>query len=413
MSKQNVPELRFPEFSGEWEERKLEEIMSFSKGKGISKSDLSDEGASCVLYGELYTKYNEEINEVHSKTNLPKNRLKYAFFNDVLIPSSGETSIDIATASSVGVDNVLAGGDINILTPKEDVKGHFVSLMINGKYKFELAKYAQGKTVVHLYNNDIKKLEMKYPSIEEQDKISALFTKLNRLIELEEKKLELLEEQKKGYMQKIFSQELRFKDENGNDYPEWQEKKLKELSDVESGKRLPKGHELTSVREDNVPYISVSDMTDKYVSYKNIQYLSKETELLIRKYKVKSGDLIISIAGTLGKVCIVDQSLEDANLTENCNKITNYEENISQYFLYTYLKSNKIQTYINREKTTSSQPKLALDRLRNFTILVPKKEEQIKISNLFNTIDKILERNTQKLTLLKIKKKSLLQKMFI
>ena len=110
---------------------------------------------------------------------------------------------------------------MNIITPISS-DGRFISLYINGKGKYNLAKYAQGKSVVHLYNSDIKKLKFNLPTnINEQEKIGAFFSKLDRQIELEEKKLELLEQQKKGYMQKIFSQELRFKDDNRNEYPNW------------------------------------------------------------------------------------------------------------------------------------------------------------------------------------------------
>lgn len=212
----NVPELRFPEFEEEWEKKKLGSIACFSKGKLGSKKDISQNGIPFILYGELYTKYNAIIEKVYSKIAIDKNNLKVASKNEVLIPSSVETSIDIATASCIDINEEVAiGGDINILTPK-NVDGRFISLSLNGVNKLELSKYAQGKTVVHLYNNDIKKLKLSLPiNFEEQQKIGDFFSKLDHQIELEERKLELLEQQKKGYMQKIFSQELRFKDENG------------------------------------------------------------------------------------------------------------------------------------------------------------------------------------------------------
>ncbi|UTH14198.1 restriction endonuclease subunit S [Macrococcus equipercicus] len=229
-NEKRVPELRFPEFSGEWEEKELSKIGSFTKGKLISKSDLSSTGHKCILYGELYTKYGALINEVYSKTELKTKNLVKAQYQDVLIPSSGETSLDIATASSLNThEEVYLGGDINVITPSKDYNGNFLSLSINGKNKLKLSKYAQGKTVVHLYNSDIKKLRINFPTVEEQKKISEFFSKLDRQIELEEKKLALLEEQKKGYMQKIFSQELRFKDENGEDYPEWEEMTVEQI----------------------------------------------------------------------------------------------------------------------------------------------------------------------------------------
>ncbi len=234
--KKNVPELRFPGFEGEWEEKKLGDVATFAKGKLGAKKDVSQNGVPIILYGELYTKYGAIVSKIFSKTDIPENKLKIAKKNDVLIPSSGETAIDIATASCIYLNKgVAVGGDINILTPQKQ-DDRFISLSINGINKNELSKYAQGKTVVHLYNNDIKNLKIVFPSeFEEQVRIGDFFSKLDRQIELEEQKLELLQQQKKGYMQKIFSQELRFKDENGEEYPEWEEKQLGEVAEIIGG----------------------------------------------------------------------------------------------------------------------------------------------------------------------------------
>ena len=112
----NTPALRFPEFKGEWERKKLGEIAKFSKGKGIPKIDISPDGETdCIRYGELYTRYNEVIDEVYSKTNVKKKDLVLSDANDVIIPASGETQIDIATASCVLRSGIALGGDLNII----------------------------------------------------------------------------------------------------------------------------------------------------------------------------------------------------------------------------------------------------------------------------------------------------------
>jgi len=285
----NVPELRFPEFDGEWEEKKLGSIACFSKGKLGSKKDISQNGIPFILYGELYTKYNAIIEKVYSKIAIDKNNLKVASKNEVLIPSSGETSIDIATASCIDINEEVAiGGDINILTPK-NVDGRFISLSLNGVNKVELSKYAQGKTVVHLYNNDIKKLKLSLPiNFEEQQKIGDFFSKLDRQIELEEKKLELLEQQKKGYMQKIFSQELRFKDEKGNEYPEWKDETLSNLGKTYTGLSGKSKEDFGSGNGEFITYMNVfknnianTDIVEKV----NISATEKQN-------KVEYGDIL-------------------------------------------------------------------------------------------------------------------------
>src|SRR5690606_8815889 len=136
----------------EWEAKKLGDIASFTKGKGISKSDISEEGQlKCIRYGELYTHYGEVIVKVHSKTNVNKHELILSEFNDIIIPASGESQLDIAKASCVLIDGVALGGDLNIL--KTEANGVFISYYLNNKYRRDIAKLAQGISVVHLYAN--------------------------------------------------------------------------------------------------------------------------------------------------------------------------------------------------------------------------------------------------------------------
>lgn len=231
----SVPNLRFKEFSGEWESQPLSKLGTFFKGTGLSKADLSDEGNPCVLYGELYTKYTEVIANVKSKTNVELGNAVIGKINDVLIPSSGETAVDIATASCLQQDDVILGGDLNVFRSNQ-VNGIFTSYQLNTSKKFEIAKLAQGASVVHVYNDQLKKLKLSVPTIEEQEKIASFFSLIDKKIELQTEKVEELKNYKKGIMQKIFSQELRFKDENGNEYPEWEEEKLGNICDYKNGK---------------------------------------------------------------------------------------------------------------------------------------------------------------------------------
>ena len=136
----NVPHLRFPEFSGEWEETTLGKISEITKGSGISKDQLSEQGSPCILYGELYTKYNSEvIGVVYSRTELESSSLVKSKANDVIIPCSGETAIDISTARCVPFNNILLGGDLNIIRLKHD-DGGFFAYQLNGARKKDIAR---------------------------------------------------------------------------------------------------------------------------------------------------------------------------------------------------------------------------------------------------------------------------------
>jgi len=187
--KQNVPELRFPGFKGEWSTYKLGDICKFSKGKGISKKDIAKKGTPCIRYGELYTQYDELISETVSRTQLPLNELVLSEENDIIIPSTGETAIDISQASCINKDYIAIGGDINILKTQED--GVFLSYYLN-YIKNDIAKMAQGISVIHLYSDQLKSLTVHIPSLEEQRKISKLLLLLNKRIESMEKKYHIL-----------------------------------------------------------------------------------------------------------------------------------------------------------------------------------------------------------------------------
>ena len=203
--KKVVPNLRFPEFTGEWKKERLDEIAELSKGIGISKEQLSSNGNPCILYGELYTKYKSEIiSEVISKTNIEKNKLKHSKQNDVIIPCSGETAVDIAVARCVPFDNVLLGGDLNIIRLHK-YDGAFMAYQLNSKRKIEIAKLAQGVSVVHLYGENLKSINTYNPSLQEQQKIVRLLSLLDERIATQNKIIEDLKKLKSAICEKLFS----------------------------------------------------------------------------------------------------------------------------------------------------------------------------------------------------------------
>ena len=204
-NKLNVPHLRFPEFHGEWEKCKLGDIATLTKGSGISKDQRSATGTPCILYGELYTTYKSEvINYVVSKTDISDKNLVRSCANDIIIPSSGETAIDISTARCVLSPDVLLGGDLNIIRLK-DGEGRFFSYQLNGVRKHDIAKIAQGVSVVHLYGESIKGLTVSFPSNKEQQKISTLLSLIDERIATQSKLIEKLESLIKGISNKLLN----------------------------------------------------------------------------------------------------------------------------------------------------------------------------------------------------------------
>ena len=202
---ETVPKLRFPEFENDndWNKEVFGDVAVFTKGKGIAKSDVNVNGMhACIRYGELYTKYNEVVRTIISKTNIPANKLVLSEENDVIIPSSGETQEDIATASCVLKSGIALGGDINII--RSNIHGVFLAYYLNNAKKRDIAQIAQGNAVVHLYTSQLAKLEIEIPKPKEQKKIADCLSSIDKSITAQFEKLNALNDYKKGLMQQLF-----------------------------------------------------------------------------------------------------------------------------------------------------------------------------------------------------------------
>ena len=162
----------------------MDDVAEFSKGSGYSKGDLSESGTPIILYGRLYTKYETSISDVDTYVEA-KDGSVYSKGGEVIVPASGETAEDIARASTIEKSGILLGGDLNVVMPNEDINSAFLAISIsNGNSQRELAKKAQGKSVVHIHNEEIKYLIVPFPNEDEQNKIVAYFASLDHLITL-------------------------------------------------------------------------------------------------------------------------------------------------------------------------------------------------------------------------------------
>ena len=201
---EQFPELRFPGFTDAWEQRKLGEVATFSKGNGYSKSDLVSDGQPIILYGRLYTNYETTINKVDTFVEL-KDKSVISQGGEVIVPASGETAEDISRAAVIENQGIIIGGDLNVIRVKELLNPTFLALTIsNGEQQKELSKRAQGKSVVHLHNSDLQEVNLVFPTLNEQKEISSFFEKLDDAITLHQRKLEHLQLQKKALLQQMF-----------------------------------------------------------------------------------------------------------------------------------------------------------------------------------------------------------------
>ena len=181
-----VPKLRFRGFTEDWQQEKLKDIANFSKGKGYRLKDVTETGTPIIFYGSLYTNFQEIIyNSGTFVKSVPNSVISEG--NEVIVPSSGETAIEIARASAVKKPGIILGGDLNILSVEKQSTG-FVAYYLNSIGP-SLSKLAQGNSVVHLYNHHLRDVQIKLPTLDEQIKIVKLLEKLNEMITLNQEKL--------------------------------------------------------------------------------------------------------------------------------------------------------------------------------------------------------------------------------
>ena len=253
---------------------------------------------------------------------------------------------------------------------------------------------------------DYMSVTLHLPSSTEQKHIADFLKKIDERIAAQEKLLASLKKYKRGLLRTVFS-------EKGSHslLHDAVSHRIDEVCDVLSGKRIPKG-ETFSPRPTEYRYITVSDMGEKYISSDTLQFITSHTEKQITRYKVRNGDIIISVAGTLGKLNIITPDLDGVNLTENCDRFTNFR-GINPEYLYHVLSSDLIQSQIEASKTKNGQPKLALERIRNFVVPVPHQIRQEQFVGVMNSIDKYIASQQAVLDRCCKARAGLLQQLFI
>ena len=369
----NVPNLRFPEFSKEWEKATLQSVATLSKGTGISKDQLSEEGLPCILYGELYTKYNSEIiDTIISKTDIGPEKLVRSQANDVIIPCSGESAVDIATARCVKQSKVLLGGDLNIIRLKDEHDGSFFAYQLNGKRKYDIAKVAQGVSVVHLYGEHLKKVMVNYPSATEQKKISSLLALIDQRIETQKKIIEKHESLIRGLCEKLTRQETANK--AINECLECYSSTLQESCVLENGKYPVYG--ATGV----CGYTDTPDFTG-------------------------DGILIIKDGASVGVTSYAEGYYSAIG---TLNRLT-AKQDIHLRYVYYCLKVMNFAPY----KTGLAIPHIYFKDYGNHKIWCPSYEQQSYIANILKRIDDKIQVEKSLLEQLNSQKRYMLNQMFI
>lgn len=374
----------------------MSDIADLSKGIGISKDQLSADGEPCILYGELYTKYKSEtIKEVISKTNIDNTKLVKSKANDVIIPCSGETAEEIATARCVLKDDILLGGDLNIIR-LHGYDGSFMSYQLNGKRKYDIAKVAQGVSVVHLYGEHLKNIKTINPSLNEQKKIANLLSLLDERISTQNKIIEDLKKLKSAIIEWHYGQ------------VEKQNVCIGDLGEPFNVGNLAK-EDLT---ETGMPCVIYGELFTTYGE--TISQIESHTNKAEGMILSKKGDLLFPSSTTVDAMSLIAPSVINVDgvilggdmfgihITPNSNAqyLSYYFNHIAKRQLAKFAKGS---TIIHLHYADIEKAKL----------LLPSLEEQNRMANCLISLDTKINIESIFISLLNSQKAYLLRQMFI
>jgi len=414
MAKKN-PEVRFKKFAKDWEEIKFNDTFIFSTGRNIKQQEASPEFKTpCVRYGELYHMYGEVITEVINRTNIDESELLFSKGDEILLPSAGEDPLDIGSASALITKDVAIGRTINILRPKhrEIHSNIFVSYYINQNLRREISSLAKGVSISNVYNSDLKTLKAKLPSIDEQKQIGKFFQNLDTLITQHQKKYDKLVVLKEAMLDKMFPEngalvpEIRFK----GCTEDWKEQKLSYFTykAVDNRGKTPPlnkngNHSLIEVDAlgNGAPdYSKISKFLDDY-SFNNF----------LRDH-IRKGDILFSTVGSIGLVSLMDGN-KNAAIAQNIVAFRAKEGFLPEY-LYALFSNNNNKSLANKIAMRGIQPSIKVSQLVNVKYYITtNKDEQWKIGEYFQNLDKQIDLHQIQLEKLNNIKKACFTKMFV
>ena len=402
----NTPKIRFKGFEDDWEQRKLDTVAKFSKGSGYSKGDLIETGTPIILYGRLYTKYETSISDVDTYVEAKEGSV-YSKGGEVIVPASGETAEDIARAATVDKSGILLGGDLNVVMPNEDINSAFLAISIsNGNSQRELAKKAQGKSVVHIHNEEIRNLIVPFPIKAEQNRIVDYFSTLDHLITLHQRKCDETKQLKKFMLQKMFPK-------NGEKNPEirfegftdaWEQRKFSDIT-------FPAGEK----NRDNLPLESYSITNEHGFVPQDEKFENGGTmrEADKRMYYIVSPNSFAYNPARINVGSIGYQNIGKNVIVSSLYEVFKTSEDVDDRLLWHWFKSPDFQKLIMQLQEGGVRLYFYYDKLCMGEVSLPSLEEQRKIGKLFDTLDNLITLHQRKCEKLKALKKFMLQNMFI
>ena len=411
MSEKQNPSIRFKGFTEYWEQRKVSDYGDFYYGHSCPKWSVSENATTpCVRYGELYTKFGTKINQVYSYTNMPPEKLRFSKGTEVLIPRVGEDPMDYNHCTWLSLSNVAIGEMISVYNTNQNPQ--FTAIMFNATLQKQFAMRVEGGSVTNLYFEKLKDIDISFPSIKEQCKITTYFSSLDHLITLHEKKYNRLVNIKKSMLEKMFPRngeiipEVRFTEFTGN----WERHKLGEIAD----KAVDNRGKTPPITENGThPLIEVACLGNGSPDYSKVEkYLDDNTfNTMLRDY-IKEGDILFSTVGSIGLVSLMDSN-ENAVIAQNIIAFR-AKENYDSSFLYAMFSTEENQDKVMRIVMGAVQPSIKVSQLVNVEYSVTDNiDEQKALGKYFLVFDHLIALQQQKLKKLQNMKKACIEKMFV
>lgn len=405
MEEQLIPQLRFQEFEDEWGQVKLKDVSQYFNG-GSFENDVSEKGKY-----ELITlkSINVDGRLVHSKryidnevSTLEKNTL-------VMILSEQAPGLLGMTALIPVKDKYVLNQRVAELRPNSLVDSYFLSMSINRNQRY-FSKLGAGTKVQNITKPNVENYEFLSTSLPEQQKIASFLTDVDNKITKLTKKKDLLEQYKKGIMQKIFNQELRFKDDNGNAFPKWEVKKLGDICELNHGYQF-RSSDFTKA---GLAVIKISNVIGNQLNLDDITFIDEKRYDEFKRFEIQNGDILMSLTGNIGRVIEVNNKPFTLVQNYRVGKFEPFDKNVLiKPFLKYLLVSDLVFGRFNQLSNQSAQANFGKQDMNKITVQFPTTEEQTKIANFLSDIDLKIEALNTKIENCKAFKKGLLQKMFV
>ncbi len=409
----NAPTLRFPEFDDDWASNNLRNLSINGFSNGVFNDPRKvGKGYKLINVKDMYVGDSIDINTLTlvniEEKEFKKNKVEFGdiFFTRSSLVKEGiaHSNVNLSYANDITFD----GHIIRMRPDTKEISPKFLAYLLKtSTARKQLVAGGKTTTMTTIGQEEVGKVGVSFPSLPEQQKIAAFLTAVDEKIQQLTKKKDLLEQYKKGVMQKIFNQEIRFKDDNENDFTDWEEKKLGEICEVAKSGGTPTSTK-SEYYDGDIPFLAISDITTqgKYLRYtsKNISKLGLENS---SSWIIPMNTIIYSMYASVGFVSISKIPLATSQAV--LNLILKKEINVE----FIYYSLVQFQSRTTKFVMTGTQGNLNAQTVRGFEIKLPCITEQTKIADFLSAIDDKINLVNQQLEKTKEYKKGLLQKMFI